>query len=78
MLFEAEKTEEAIDLLAEANFNTLYPTVWNWGYTLYPSKVSEAFTGLDLDPTEGLQGRDILGEIVDRGTRARHERYSLV
>ena len=67
VLFETEKTEEAIELLAEANFNTLYPTVWNWGYTLYPSKVSEAFTGLALDPTEGLQERDILQEIVELG-----------
>ena len=70
VLFAAEKTEEAIALLAQANFNTLYPTVWNWGYTLYPSKVSEAFTGLALDPTEGLQERDILQEIVELG----HER----
>ena len=67
VLFERNKTREAIALLSEANFNTLYPTVWNWGYTLYPSKVSEAFTGLALDPTEGLQERDVLAEIVDLG-----------
>ncbi|MEL6578438.1 MAG: glycoside hydrolase family 10 protein [Cyanobacteria bacterium J06621_12] len=67
VLFEAEKTEEAIALLAEANFNTLYPTVWNWGYTLYPSSVSAEFTGRELDPTEGLQGRDVLAEIVELG-----------
>lgn len=67
VLFEAEKTAEAIALLAQANFNTLYPTVWNWGYTLYPSKVAEGFTGLALDPTPGLQGRDILKEIVAEG-----------
>ena len=70
VLFESGKTSDAIALLAEANFNTLYPTVWNWGYTLYPSKVSEAITGLDLDPTEGLQDRDVLAEIVKSG----HER----
>ncbi|MBE9043972.1 glycoside hydrolase family 10 protein [Pleurocapsales cyanobacterium LEGE 10410] len=67
VLFERNKTAEAIALLAEANFNTLYPTVWNWGYTLYPSKVSEAFTGLALDPTEGLQERDVLAEIAELG-----------
>jgi uncharacterized lipoprotein YddW (UPF0748 family) len=67
VLFKPEKTAEAIALLAEANFNTLYPTVWNWGYTLYPSKVSEEFTGLALDPTEGLQGRDTLAEIIQQG-----------
>ena len=70
VLFEPAKTEEAIALLAKANFNTIYPTVWNWGYTLYPSEISKEFTGLDLDPTEGLQGRDVLAEIVELG----HER----
>ena len=70
VLFEPEKTAEAIALLDKANFNTLYPTVWNWGYTLYPSPVSAKFTGRELDPTEGLQGRDVLAEIVELG----HER----
>jgi uncharacterized lipoprotein YddW (UPF0748 family) len=67
VLFTADKTEEAIALLAGANFNTLYPTVWNWGYTLYPSKIAESFTGSALDPTEGLQKRDILAEMVELG-----------
>ena len=67
VLFEADKPSKAIALLAKSNFNTLYPTVWNWGYTLYPSKVAEAFTGLALDPTEGLQGRDVLAEIAAAG-----------
>lgn len=67
VLFKADQTEEAIALLAKANFNTLYPTVWNWGYTLYPSKIAESFTGLPLDPTEGLQNRDILAEMVELG-----------
>ncbi|PSB10786.1 hypothetical protein C7B62_08235 [Pleurocapsa sp. CCALA 161] len=67
VLFKADQTKEAITLLAKANFNTLYPTVWNWGYTLYPSKIAESFTGLALDPTEGLQNRDILAEMVELG-----------
>jgi uncharacterized lipoprotein YddW (UPF0748 family) len=67
VLFEQDKTKEAIALLAKANFNTLYPTVWNWGYTLYPSEIAKSLTGLSLDPTEGLQGRDILAEMVELG-----------
>lgn len=69
VFFDPDKTKNAIALLGESNFNTLYPTVWNWGYTLYPSKVSEAVTGLALDPAEGLQNRDILKEIVEAGHR---------
>lgn len=67
VLFDRQRTAEAIALLAESNFNTLYPTVWNWGYTLYPSQVSEDVTGLALDPHEGLKNRDILDEIVTAG-----------
>jgi uncharacterized lipoprotein YddW (UPF0748 family) len=67
VLFERQKLSDAIDTLSRLNFNTLYPTVWNWGHTLYPSEVAESVIGHSLDPTEGLQGRDILAEIVERG-----------
>jgi uncharacterized lipoprotein YddW (UPF0748 family) len=67
VLFSAAKTTKAIADLATLNFNTLYPTVWNWGYTLYPSEVARSVTGVALDPTPGLQGRDILQEIITQG-----------
>ncbi len=67
VLFSPENTTNAIADLAELNFNTLYPTVWNWGYTLYPSAVAKQVIGIELDPTEGLQGRDVLQEIVEQG-----------
>ncbi len=67
VLFSPEKTTNAIANLAELNFNTLYPTVWNWGYTLYPSAVAKQVIGIELDPTEGLQGRDVLQEIIEQG-----------
>ena len=67
VLFSEAKTAAAINKLSELNFNTLYPTVWNWGYTLYPSKVAKKETGTSLDPAAGLQGRDVLKEIIDRG-----------
>ena len=67
VLFSEESTQSAIANLAELNFNTLYPTVWNWGYTLYPSKIAEAVTGSAQDPIEGLQNRDVLAEIIAAG-----------
>ncbi|MGK7897368.1 MAG: glycoside hydrolase family 10 protein [Xenococcus sp. (in: cyanobacteria)] len=67
VLFSTENTTNAIVTLAELNFNTLYPTVWNWGYTLYPSAVAKQEIGIELDPTEGLQDRDVLQEIIDQG-----------
>jgi uncharacterized lipoprotein YddW (UPF0748 family) len=67
VLFSRKTLKKAITRLAELNFNTLYPTVWNWGYTQYPSPVAEKATGLSLDPHEKLQNRDVLQEIIDRG-----------
>ena len=68
VLFEQNTLKNGVEKLAKLNFNTLYPTVWNWGYTLYPSQVAEAVTGTSLDPTPGLQGRDILQETIELGS----------
>ncbi|MBL1208780.1 family 10 glycosylhydrolase [Geminocystis sp. GBBB08] len=67
VLFSPENTKKAIASLAEFNFNSLYPKVWNWGPTLNPSIVAENITGSKIDPTEGLQNRDVLREIITEG-----------
>ncbi len=67
VLFSPSKLAKAITKLDELNFNTLYPTVWNNGYTLYPSTVAEATTGVKLDPEPGLQRRDLIQEVINLG-----------
>ncbi len=67
VLFDRDRLSSAIQRLRELNFNSLYPTVWNGGYTLYPSLVAAKVIGRSLDPTTGLQGRDILQEIIVQG-----------
>lgn len=69
VLFSTERLKSAIAELGEMNFNTLYPTVWNWGYTLYPSRVAEQVFGWRVDPEPGLQDRDMLAEAVAEGHR---------
>lgn len=64
VLFSPTKTRSSIETLNQLNFNTVYPAVWNWGYTLYPSQVAKNITGIKIDPTEGLQNRDLLAEII--------------
>ncbi|WPF89384.1 glycoside hydrolase family 10 protein [Cyanobacterium aponinum AL20118] len=66
ILFSSQNTQNAIASLKELNFNSLYPTVWNWGYTLYPSQVAEKVIGSKIDPHEGLQNRDVLAEIITK------------
>ena len=77
VLFSTENTTTALQRLKQLNFNTVYPTVWNWGYTLYPSKIAEKVIGelariatpLEdaFEPELGLKGRDVLEEIVEVG-----------
>lgn len=66
VLFTRESLSHAVSALQQLNFNTLYPTVWNWGYTLYPSQVATEVIGINLDPTGGLQGRDMLRELIEQ------------
>ncbi|NEP12751.1 MAG: family 10 glycosylhydrolase [Symploca sp. SIO2C1] len=77
VLFSSENTTSALQLLKQLNFNTVYPTVWNWGYTLYPSKIAKGVIGElariatpleePFEPELGLKGRDVLQEIVKVG-----------
>ncbi len=81
ILFGRDRLAAAIKELRQLNFNTIYPVVWNWGYTTYPSKVAKRVVGSSLMPkrsagllinrklgdTEGLEGRDVLQEMVTQG-----------
>jgi uncharacterized lipoprotein YddW (UPF0748 family) len=67
VLFDKKNVVEAIDRIAKLNFNTIYPTVWQDGYTLFPSAIAKGAMGISVDPSPGLKGRDVLKEIVDEG-----------
>jgi uncharacterized lipoprotein YddW (UPF0748 family) len=45
VLFSQDRLNTGIKRLAKLNFNTIYPTVWNAGHTLYPSQVAFQSTG---------------------------------
>jgi uncharacterized lipoprotein YddW (UPF0748 family) len=81
ILFARDRLAAGIKELRQLNFNTIYPVVWNWGYTTYPSKVAKRVVGSSFMPkrsagllinrkltdVEGLEGRDVLKEIVTQG-----------
>ncbi len=54
--------------LAELGFDTVYPSVWQRGYTLYPSQIAAALTGAAVVPDAAFQGRDVLAELIEIGT----------
>lgn len=57
---------EAMKLLADTGFNTVFPVVWNNGYTLYPSTVLKSNFGVEISPN--FVGRDILAEVIEAAT----------
>ena len=67
VLFSRDNLDRATQRLKRLNFNTIYPTVWNGGYTLYPSAVAEKTYGKAVDPEPRLQNRDMLAEAIDLG-----------
>ncbi|PZU98624.1 MAG: hypothetical protein DCF32_19470 [Leptolyngbya sp.] len=46
VLFSTEALEAGINRLADLNFNTIYPVVWNFGHTLYPSATAKRELGV--------------------------------
>lgn len=69
VLFSSRNLVQGLQRLHHLNFNTLYPTVWNGGYTLYPSPLAQETFGVEQDPYPGFIGRDMLGEIIVEGHR---------
>ncbi|MBE9146689.1 glycoside hydrolase family 10 protein [Planktothrix mougeotii] len=67
ILYSPKALTSGLKRLKSINFNTLYPTVWQGGYTLYPSAVTQREFGVSIDPHPGLKNRDMLQEIVTQG-----------
>lgn len=67
VLFSRRELTSALDRLQRLHFNTIYPTVWNWGYTLFPSNTAEKVIGQRVDPHPGFRDRDMLREVIREG-----------
>jgi uncharacterized lipoprotein YddW (UPF0748 family) len=57
--------DRGLQQLAALGFNTIYPVVWQRGYTLYPSPVAAKLTGSRVLPDSPFVGRDVLAEIIE-------------
>lgn len=68
VLRDRTRMQDAVRQLAALHFNTIYPVVWNSGFAYYPSAVSERL-GLQDFQYRGLQGQDILAELISEAHR---------
>ncbi|MEM6592413.1 MAG: family 10 glycosylhydrolase [Cyanobacteria bacterium P01_C01_bin.73] len=50
LMYTSTRLDEVLANLAKHHLNTLYPAVWDRGYTLYPSKVTPKVGGARRDP----------------------------
>ncbi len=65
LLQSRQNIAEGLQRLAELGFNTIYPTVWTRGYTLYPSDIANQLTGAPVLPDSPFVERDVLKEIIE-------------
>ncbi|MEM7066597.1 MAG: glycoside hydrolase family 10 protein [Cyanobacteria bacterium P01_B01_bin.77] len=74
VLIDQPKLHNAIDQLAELNFNTLYPVVWNGGYASFDSGTARQ-AGIQHFTRRGIQDYDILEELT---TKAHSQGMSVI
>jgi uncharacterized lipoprotein YddW (UPF0748 family) len=64
VLFTDQSISEALDYLASAGFNVVFPVVYNKGYTLYPSKVMQNLFNAPVLPNSAFINRDFLERLT--------------
>lgn len=68
VLFSRDRLSAGLKQLHALGFNTIYPAVWQRGFTLYPSSIAEDWTGSLVMPNSPFVGRDFLAEIIELAT----------
>lgn len=63
VLNSKEKIDEAVELLDDLGFNSIFVVVWNKAMTTYPSSIMKNLTGIEIDTN--FIGRDPLKELID-------------
>ncbi|MEG4838496.1 family 10 glycosylhydrolase [Microcoleus sp. B9-D4] len=68
VLTSKQRIADAMDFLADTGFNTVFPVVWNGGFTAYPSQIMCEQFGAEIDAR--YRGRDPLAELIVEANRA--------
>ncbi|MEG3844024.1 family 10 glycosylhydrolase [Microcoleus sp. herbarium14] len=67
VLTSKQRIADAMAFLADTGFNTVFPVVWNRGFTAYPSQIMREQFGTEIDSR--YQGRDPLAELIVEANR---------
>jgi len=63
VLNSKENIVDAVKMLDELGFNTIFVVTWNKAMTSYPSRIMKKFTGVEIDTL--FNGRDPLKELIE-------------
>ncbi|HEY9662943.1 MAG TPA: family 10 glycosylhydrolase, partial [Allocoleopsis sp.] len=69
VLYSQSQIQNGLQSLKDLGFNTIYPIVWQRGFTLYPSSIAQSFIGTAITPDANFANRDMLAEVVDAARR---------
>ncbi|MEE3715797.1 family 10 glycosylhydrolase [Tumidithrix elongata RA019] len=65
ILQSRENLRKGLAQLKALGFNTIYPVVWQRGFTLYPSEVAKNTFGASISPDPHFKDRDMLAELIE-------------
>lgn len=65
VLESREGIANALQFLADHNFNVVFPVVWTNGMTLFPSTTMNVLFGIEIDTLAAYKGRDPLAEVIE-------------
>ena len=63
VLNSKENIVDAVKMIDELGFNTIFVVTWNKAMTSYPSRIMKKFTGVEIDTL--FNGRDPLKELIE-------------
>lgn len=65
ILESRSRIQQGLQQLQALGFNTIYPVVWQRGFTLYPSPIAKDFIGSATVPDSHFANRDMLAEMIE-------------
>lgn len=63
VLSDRARLQDAMSKLEQLRFNTIYPVVWNSGYAMYPSALTQE-AGIQSFAYRGNDGQDMLADLI--------------
>lgn len=63
VLSDRARLQDAVSKLEQLRFNTIYPVVWNAGYAIYPSALTQT-AGIQSFVYRGNDGQDMLADLI--------------